>query len=478
MLKRWLLVLVAACGGSSHGSADAPGGGDAPRADAPGSADAPSDVAPCATCTWAVHFGGDEFGNSISVVTTDAQGNIYVAGGMAGTIDLGGGPLTSAGPEDVLVASFTAHGDYRWAKRFGSTDIDQAGGLAIAGGKLYLLADFIGTVDFGGGGLVSAGRTDIAVVELDPATGAYVSAIRFGTANDDTGIGIAVDGSGNVAFGGFFGQGTLQIGTGSLVGPGQDNGFVASITSSGAYRWARSFASSSSTGISSCQALAIDGAGDVITAGTFDGTVDFGAGPATASDSDAFVASYSPAGAPRWSHVFGSFNYDSADTVALDAAGDVYIGGVFHDTVDFGTGGLTATMPVDGYVAGFSGATGTVKFARALGAAMGGSVRGVTAGGGTVGLTGNVQGDLDFGTGNLAALGLYDIFVAGIDPATGATQFAKRYGGSDYDEGNALAIVPAGPVVVGGGFSGTVDLGTGTITGGTKDNGFALAFVP
>lgn len=412
------------------------------------------------------------------MVATDAQGNIYVAGGMTGTIDLGGGPLTSAGTEDVLVASFTEHGDYRWAKTFGSTDIDQAGGLAVASGKLYLLADFIGTVDFGGGGLVSAGRTDIAIVELDAATGAYVSARRFGTANDDTGIGIAVDGSGNIAFGGFFGQGTLQIDTGSLAGPGQDNGFVASITPAGAYRWARSFASGSSTGISSCQSLAIDGAGDVITAGVYDGTVDFGAGPVTANGSDAFVASYSPTGAPRWSHEFGSFDYDSADTVALDAAGDVYIGGTFHGTVDFGTGGLTAAMPVDGYVAGFSGATGGVKFARALGATMGGAVRGVTAAGGTVGLTGDVQGDFDFGTGNLAALGVYDIFAAGVDPATGATRFAKRYGGSDYDEGNALAIVPGGPVVVGGGFRGTVDLGTGTIMGGTKDNGFAFAFVP
>jgi hypothetical protein len=91
---------------------------------------------------------------------------------------------------------------------------------------------------------------------------------------------------------------------------------------------------------------------------------------------------------------------------------------------------------------------------------------------------GSVEGDADLGTGPLPPLGVYDVLVTGFKGTDGSTHFATRVGGTDYDEAYAVAAVPGGAAAVGGMFRGTVDLGTGTINGGARDNGFALMVVP
>jgi hypothetical protein len=56
----------------------------------------------------------------------DAAGNRYVAETFTGSIDLGGGPLVSAGGSDVYVAKYAASGAHLWSRRFGGTSDDYA----------------------------------------------------------------------------------------------------------------------------------------------------------------------------------------------------------------------------------------------------------------------------------------------------------------------------------------------------------------
>jgi hypothetical protein len=56
----------------------------------------------------------------------DAAGNRYVAETFTGSIDLGGGPLVSAGGSDVYVAKYAASGAHLWSRRFGGTNDDFA----------------------------------------------------------------------------------------------------------------------------------------------------------------------------------------------------------------------------------------------------------------------------------------------------------------------------------------------------------------
>ncbi len=57
-----------------------------------------------------------------TVVASDALGNAVLAGGVEGTLDLGGGPLEgTAGASNVYLGKLSGMGEYDWAKIFGDT---------------------------------------------------------------------------------------------------------------------------------------------------------------------------------------------------------------------------------------------------------------------------------------------------------------------------------------------------------------------
>lgn len=440
---------------------------------------AASQCVPSLSTTWEHHFGGADFGYQVEAVAVDGGGNTYITGMFQGTIDLGGGPLTSAGGIDTFVASFAPSGNHRWSKRFGSTMGDQGAAMTVVAGKVYVTGEMTGTVDFGGGGKTSLGSTDVFVLALDAQTGAYRSAFTFGSTGSDAGIGIVVDGSGNITVGGFFGPGTFEMGGGNtLTGTSGDNAWIASFTAAGAHRWSKRLSGNNgSSSFSSTQSLAIDGAGNVLAGGEFEDMADFGGGAVTsAGNFDAFVASYTSAGAYRWSKTFGASQSDTVDGVAVDGSGNVVAGGGFHGTVMFGTTSLTSSGVIDGWFAVLDGTTGAPRWAKKLGASQSGVVRDVAADAqGNVIVSGDLEGTANLGTGALAPLGVYDIFLAGFDQTAGTALFAKRYGGTDYESGNTVAITPGGAMALGGYFRGTVDLGTGaSIAGGARDNGYVM----
>ncbi len=505
---RWFLVVLAACGGPSL-APDAPpfdfpdapqffpdgqvctttcGGACVDLATDPlhcGSCinACPSSLPVClhATCAaplktqWATHFGGADLGNAITGAAMDPSGNVYVTGAIAGSVDLGGGTMISAGATDLVVASFSSTGAFRWAKRFGGVDVDTGAGIAYVAPRVDVIANFSGTVDFGGTMLTSAGGTDIAVLELDDTMGDVLAARRYGTPNVDTGYAISGDGGSGYVIAGSFGAGNFDLGGMVLSGGGLATGFVAAF-SFGATNWARAFGGTVAGETSSCRALAHDINNNTLVAGAFTGTIDFGFGPVVAAASDAFVVNLAQLGMPNWVHSFGGPDDDSANAIASDQLGNVVVGGSFHGSVNFGTGLIPSTGSLDGFLVGYS-LSGAFRFARHLGATTSSSVTGLVAlTNGDFVATGRLAGTADLGSGPLAPLGLDDVFVAELSGAN--AQFAKRYGGADLDIGAALGVDQSNFLVLGGRFRGTADLGNGAIAGGAKDNGFALVMSP
>ena len=168
--------------------------------------------------------------------------------------------------------------------RIGSTGID-VGNAVITdpAGNVYLTGSFKGTVDFDPGAgitnLTSAGAEDIFVAKYAP-TGVLLWAKRLGGAGIDTGVGIAVDGSGNVFTTGVF-TGTADFDPGSatanLTSAGLSDVFVSKLTSTGALGWAERLGGG---GIDAGSSIAVDGSGNVFTTGVFTGTADFDPGSA------------------------------------------------------------------------------------------------------------------------------------------------------------------------------------------------------
>jgi len=81
---------------------------------------------------WAKSL-GDTAGDRGTAVCVGPSGNLYMAGVFGGTVDFGGGGLTSSSGADLVVASFDSGGGYVWAKPF-SGNAYTAGVAADASG--------------------------------------------------------------------------------------------------------------------------------------------------------------------------------------------------------------------------------------------------------------------------------------------------------------------------------------------------------
>ncbi len=74
---------------------------------------------------WVKTFGDASF-DFISQTADDGEGGIYIGGQFEGSIDLGGGQLVSQGARDFFIARLDEHGNERWARRYGTMASDEA----------------------------------------------------------------------------------------------------------------------------------------------------------------------------------------------------------------------------------------------------------------------------------------------------------------------------------------------------------------
>jgi hypothetical protein len=183
---------------------------------------------------WAVDFSGSHLWSKIfgdaatqlaSGIASDSLGNAIVTGHANGSIDFGGGALTSAGSSDVYVAKLGGGGAHVWSQIYGDSAAQTSVRIATdASDNVLGLANFDGSIDFGGGPLTSLGSNDAAVFKLTSA-GAHVSSVAFGDSGEQTASSIAGDGSGNrYVTGGF--AGTVDFGDGPLMSSGGSDLYV------------------------------------------------------------------------------------------------------------------------------------------------------------------------------------------------------------------------------------------------------------
>jgi hypothetical protein len=280
-------------------------------------------------------------------------------------------------------------------------------------GDTYITGGFSGTVSIGGFSLTSAGNSDVYIAKLNP-TGTIAWARRAGSANTadgDFGRGIAVDATGNVYVTGFI-TGTSTFGPNiSVPSAGGRDVFVTKLDSSGNFLWAKTFGG---PGTDLADSIAVGASGNVFVTGSFQQTANFGGVSLTsAGGDDVFVMKLDTNGNVIWAKRQGGAGVDSAFSVSLDGTGNVFTTGIFSGTATFGPTMLTSA------------------------------------------------GDTD-------------IFVQKMDN-NGNTLYAKRFGGTDHDDGVSLVADAAGNVAVTGDFVGTVTFGATTLTQSGTIPGSALA---
>ena len=416
---------------------------------------------------WARGFGGaaSDVGYGVAV---DASGNAVMTGRVESTVDFGGGVVCP--PAAVFVSKYSPTGATMWSKCLGGV-LGGGTGRAVAvdgSGNVLVTGRFSGTIDFGTGPLTSAGASSIFLAKYS-AAGAPIWSRAFGGGLNDVGNGVAVDSGGNVVIVGTA-SGTVNFGGGPITASGYTI-VVAKFSAAGTHLWSRGIGDSFSN---SGNAVAVDPSGNIAVTGAFSGQVNFGGGVLTSAGVDIFLAKLSPTGGHLWSRHFGSaLAVHAGNGVACDGSGNVLVTGSFENSIDLGAGWTTSFAHKDMFVAKYS-AAGAYVWSKLAGGLYDDAGRGVAVDAtGKVVVTGTFQAAVNFGTGSLITAGRTDVFVARYSP-DGVPLVAQRFGGADFDAGNAVAVDRSGRPVVTGSYRLGVDFGGGMLGGAGMDDIFLV----
>jgi competence ComEA-like helix-hairpin-helix protein len=182
---------------------------------------------------WASSFEGtwEDMGKCLTI---DPHDNVLITGYFTGTLDFGDNQLSCTGRRDIFLVKFNgANGHHIWSRSFGGCgpNWDSARAYSIAAsksGNLVITGYFNGTLDFGGGPLISKNNNDVFVAKFKGEDGSHIWSHNYGGKKTSFAHSYAVsfDSNEDVIVTGDF-SGTLDLGGGILTSTAKRNLFIA-----------------------------------------------------------------------------------------------------------------------------------------------------------------------------------------------------------------------------------------------------------
>ncbi len=423
---------------------------------------------------FAVQAGGVGAECTCTSLCTDADGNIYVAGGFSVAIAFGDSTLTSSGGLDIFVAKLDPWGNWLWATRVGSYGSDKANGIAIdPDGNLLVTGVFANTVRFGDLAiLTSTGSSDFFVAKIT-TNGNWVWSSRAGGTAYDLANALALDAQGNIYVTGYF-QGTcLFPGLSSVVSSGSSDFYLAKMNNTGNWVWARSAGGNNSD---SGKAVQTDQDGNVIVAGQFRG--DFSFGPLTFqpdSNYTVFLAKADPEGNWIWANTHGGAGSAYLGDFCVGPLGDIYLTGYFNATLSFASHTVSNVGGNDIFIAKAS-STGAWQWALRCGGNDNDTVGSIEVDSeGNLWIAGTFEFPILFGDLSLSSLGVYDIYIAKLNPS-GSFTWAVRTGGTNSEYYGDFWLDELDNAFICGSFNGSTTLGNEQLTNLGSTDAFVLKY--
>ncbi len=265
------------------------------------------------------------------------------------------------------------------------------------------------------------------------------------------------------------------------------NTFVSKLDSAGNFLWAGKLGSANNV---QNLDMDVDVSGNVLIVGFFELTADFDPSPADTFNlasnggNDIFICKLDNDGNFLWAKQMGAFPNDEAWAVTSDAAGNVFVTGLFHSTVDFDPGpgvyNLTATGSYAPYVLKLD-ANGNfvwaVHFNSAYGLGDGISLDNA----GNIYCVGSFDAWCDFdpgaGTFNLTSGGAMDPYIVKLN-SSGGFIWAKQIVGAGSGSARSIASNVNTGLIISGTFTSTADFdpgaGTANLTSAGADDSYII----
>ncbi len=246
----------------------------------------------------------------------------------------------------------------------------------------------------------SAGLEDVFIAKTD-SLGFVMWLKSVGGSNSDKGLAIDVDSAGNFVITGFY-LGTSVFDGQQITSVGQRDLFIAKYNSAGTLLWVKS---AGGAGNETGNSVTFDNAGNVIVTGEFSGTCSFGAVSLTSLNNsiDVFTVKYDSNGNELWAKKGSAKFTDRGTDVSVDANNNIYVTGMFSDTITFDNKYDNAIYNAM-FLIKYS-SSGAEQWVRWLGSGSSVNMGGISIHNSDVNITGNFVGTLYFlGTPNITTL--------------------------------------------------------------------------
>jgi len=306
------------------------------------------------TRLWGTYYGGSDEEDGYSC-TTDASGNVYLAGSTYSTSAIattGAHQTTKGGGFDAYLVKFDSLGQRIWGTYYGDNGSDLGRSCAAdASGNVYLAGTTSSMNAIATSGAhqttIGGGLWDAFLVKFDTA-GTRLWGTYYGGSDWDYGESCSTDASGNVLVTGntYSATDIATSGAHDTILGGVD-AFVLKFDSSGIRLWGTYYGGSVSD---YCKASALDNLGNVYLAGytrSPTAIATSGAHQTTIGSNnaynDAFLVKFDASGTRLWGTYYGGSDEDGGYSCTTDASGNVYLAGSTESTSNIATPGAHQT---------------------------------------------------------------------------------------------------------------------------------------
>jgi hypothetical protein len=346
------------------------------------------------------------------IVAARGEG-VVVVGDLGAPIDLGGGTFASGGGADFFVLGLAAaSGSYRFSRAFGGPGQQFAQGVALdARGNAIIVGSFEDSMDLGGGPLSSAGSLDTYVLKLD-TEGHHVFSHRFGGPSEQRAEAVAVSDDGAATFTGFT-RDAIDFGGGlRAASPPATSIFAAKVDANGDHVWSAVYGTGAGHAVATDSVGNTILAGEFVNADFGGGALASKSGASFFTpQTDAYITKLSPHGSYLWTRRTMDAWPSAGFTVAAEQDDNLVVS-AWGRQIDFSGDGSSDASAEDGWVVVELDPLGDQRqkvWISSAPSSVNGSPPKVAASPSGTMLTYGFQGSVDFGRGLLTSAGLEDV---------------------------------------------------------------------
>lgn len=296
---------------------------------------------------WWKSFGAGS-NETITKVVNDSKGNFIILGTYDQIFDIDDNTLVIEGGQEFFLAKLDRTGDVLWVRSFTGVRVDQGADIAVdAQDVIYLAAYFDSKVRINDEAIFAEGGIDGLIMQIS-ADGFNGWIKNMGGAETSRSLGLWVDATHVYAVGDFEGIGKMEDFI--INSKGGSDMWMAKIEKSEALiSWVKSFGG---TGDDRFTGIVKDFREDLYVCGAFSGSFEFGNQTVTANNGeDVFIGKLTDEGSPIWVKVaVGAFDENEALFMEVDEEANIYVSGIFGNTLTIDNASFTAGTDTDGFL--------------------------------------------------------------------------------------------------------------------------------